>query len=202
MSLREVYRDEWLLVIDKPFGLASQPARDSDAPDVYTMLSAQEDYVALHHRLDRVASGLLLVGLDTSVNGALAEAFRRHTVVRTYAAVVAGRAPPKGTEWTGPIDGKHARTTVGPSVTASGMSAVWLRPRTGRKHQLRRHAAEARCPMVGDRRYGGDAGRWWPRLALHAARLSLTHPVTGKKLQLSAPIPDDLATVWRTAGGL
>lgn len=200
MKLREIYRDDDLLVVDKPFGLASQPTRGDD-DDVYTLLSAQERYVGLHHRLDRPASGLLLLTLQEDVNKAIATAFQTHAVDRTYAAVLAGTADALSARWEAPVDGREAVTDVETVGARGGLLAVLLRPQTGRLHQLRRHASQAGVPILGDRRHGGDAGRWWPRLALHAHRMALSHPRTGERLVLESPIPGDLAVVWARAGG-
>ena len=57
-------------------------------------------------------------------------------------------------------------------------------------------------PLAGDRRYGADQSHAWPRLALHAAALAVTHPRTGTRYRWTAPLPDDLAPLWRRAGGV
>jgi 23S rRNA-/tRNA-specific pseudouridylate synthase len=75
---------------------------------------------------------------------------------------------------------------------ARGRSAVRLRLETGRKHQIRVHAALAGAPVLGDRRYGDEAARAFPRLALHASELALAHPTTGERLTVTAPTPPDL----------
>ncbi len=195
---RVVYRDRWLLVVDKPSGLPTQPTRTGE-PNLYDQLAAREPYVGLHHRLDRPASGLVLLTLDASVNEAIATGFRTHAITRDYRAILWGEAPPS--RWTWPIDGLPAATTLEVEARGSGFTAARLRLETGRTHQIRRHAAHAGHPVVGDRRYGGEAGDAWPRLALHAAALHLAHPITGETLRVDAPLPDDLAPLWRLAGG-
>lgn len=202
MSPREVFRDRWLLIVDKPSGMPSQPDRDGTA-DLYTLLNAQHPYVGLHHRLDRPASGLVLLSLDPEVNAALSEAFRTHAIQRTYAAVLAGDqlAPGDTATWDTPLDDKPAQSRAHILGKGNGMRAALLSPVSGRTHQLRRHAALAAAPIVGDRRHGGEAGTWWPRLALHATRMQLTHPATGEALDVRAPLPDDLAQLWAIAGG-
>ena len=72
------------------------------------------------------------------------------------------------------------------------MSLLEVDLKTGRTHQIRRHAVQSGHPVVGDRRHGGAAGRLWPRLALHAARLALGHPATGEPLVIESPLPSDL----------
>ncbi|MCB9682434.1 MAG: RluA family pseudouridine synthase [Alphaproteobacteria bacterium] len=202
-DLPVVYADRWLLVIDKPSGVASQPDQGRTHADVYTALSAQHEHVGLHHRLDRPASGLLVVTLHPSADAPLAAAFRAHAVQRDYLAILAGDALAVGSTlaWSAPLDGRDAHTDGVVLGAGAGMVAVRLSPATGRTHQLRRHAAMAGAPIVGDRRYAGDAGTWLPRLALHATRLRLDHPVTGEPLDLHAPLPPPLDAAWVTAGG-
>ncbi|MBW1877177.1 MAG: RluA family pseudouridine synthase [Deltaproteobacteria bacterium] len=195
---RVAYRDRWLLVVDKPTGLATQPTRSGEA-NLYDHVQGEEDYVALHHRLDRPASGLILLAVHRDANVALARAFREHQVEREYRAVLYGETV--GGQWCRPLEGKPAHTEVVWMGQGSGMTAVQVRLRTGRHHQIRQHAAMEGTPVVGDRRYAGEAGRAWPRLALHAWRLSLVHPVTGAPIQVESSLPTDLEPLWVLAGG-
>lgn len=196
MNIR--FEDPYLLVVDKPHGLATQGTRDGE-PDLYGILGADRPYLALHHRLDQPASGLVLLVLDPTVNAAIAAGFREHRIARTYLAVLAGEA--RDAVWDRPVEGRSARTLVRALGHGEGLSAVQIGLETGRQHQIRQHAAMSGRPVVGDRRYGGDAGRRWPRLALHAAKLGFVHPVSGETIVVESPIPDDLAELWTRAGG-
>lgn len=191
-DLPERYRDRFLLVVDKPSGLPSQPTRQGHAQHLYGILQGREHYVGLHHRLDTPASGLVLVTLDRSVNKAMTEAFRQGRIHRRYLAVVVGDPGESGT-WDSQMDDKPATTHWRRLGTAEGMALLECTLETGRTHQIRRHAAGAGVPIVGDRRHGSAAGRLWPRLALHAVGLSLTHPKTGEAVSVESPVPDDLA---------
>jgi len=197
-AIPEVFRDRWLLVVDKPCGLATQPTPERD-DNLYDRLVAIETYVGLHHRLDRPASGLVLLTLDPDANASIAAAFRDHTARRTYRAVLWGDAA--DTVWDAPIEGRKARTRVRVVGRGNGFTAAEIALETGRTHQIRRHAALAGVPIVGDRRYGAEAGRAWPRLALHAFRLALAHPSTGAPMTFEAPLPADLTELWTLAGG-
>lgn len=201
--MRAVFRDRWLLVVDKPSGMASQPDEDGSGRDMFTLMSRRERYVGLHHRLDQPASGLIVVALDPTVNASLAGLFFNHQVERTYLAILAGDALVAGQKlvWDKPLEGVPAVTDVEVLGTGGGMIAARFTLQTGRNHQIRQHAAMAGVPIVGDRRYGGDAGTWLERLALHAARLRLTHPVTGKVMTWTAPLPPPLDRAWTAAGG-
>lgn len=199
LTVTRVHEDDALIVVAKPSGLPSQ-APDGGGDNVYDRLRAVHPYVALHHRLDAGASGLVLFVVDPRANQAIARAFRDHAIARTYRAVGVGEPAPG--PWTRPVDGRPAHTDVDVDGAARGLCALTLRPRTGRKHQLRVHAALAGAPLAGDRAYGdaGVAARW-PRLALHAWRMALTHPLTGARLALEVPLPDDLAPLWLEATG-
>ena len=195
-----LFADAHVLIVDKPFGLPSQGTRDGEPGLIEHVWRAGMPEATLPHRLDRPASGALAVGLCREVAGPLATAFRDHRAKRVYHVVVAGTvsAPVR---WDRPLDGKPARTDAAPLGTASGFTTLEVRLHTGRTHQIRRHAALAGHPVVGDRRHGGELGSAWPRLALHAARLSLPHPAGGRTIQVQAPLPDDLARLWAVAGG-
>ncbi len=195
------YKDRYLMVVDKPAGLPSQGTREGKRVHVYGLLSARERYVGLHHRLDTPASGLLLVTRDPGVNPDIADAFREGTIRRTYLIVVVGDPGERG-EWTNPIDGETAHTRFKRLNRNEGMSLLAVRLMTGRTHQIRRHAAEAGFPVVGDRRYGHAAGRAWPRLALHAWKLDLYHPLTDAPIAVVAPVPGDLLELVVRAGGV
>ena len=197
-ELNILFEDHWILVIDKPSGCPSQ-ASPKSPKGLYERLKAKYNYVGLHHRLDQPASGLMVFALNPSVNKALSQAFQTKSIRRTYQAVLAGRV--KAGSWSSPIEGKPAQTHVNPLASDNGMSAVQFTLDTGRKHQIRLHAAHAEHPIVGDRRYGKQWGRSWPRLALHAHELSLIHPHTREVVTITSTLPTDLHSLWGLAGG-
>lgn len=200
IALPERYRDRWLLVVDKPSGLPSQPAQEGGRRHVYGILAGRERYVGLHHRLDTPASGLLVLTLDPAANAGLARDLRERRVRRLYLGLVLGDPGAEG-RWDAPIDRQPALTRWRRLGSQGGTSVLLLSLETGRTHQIRRHASEAGHPLLGDRRYGGAAGRAAPRLALHAVGLALTHPITGAPLRVRAPLPEDVAPLFQ-AGGL
>ena len=199
VPLVEVYRDRWLLVVDKPAGLPSQAPRGG-GENAFDHIRAAEVYAALHHRLDTPASGLLVFGLAKKANSGLARLFREHLAERCYLAVVLGDPGEAGT-WETPIEGREAKTLWQRVSTGRGISLLQVRLVTGRTHQIRIHAQTAGHPILGDRRHGGAAGRAWPRLALHAWKMAFVHPVNGQHLALAAPIPPDLGPLVERAGG-
>ncbi len=187
-----LFRDRWLLVVDKPAGAPTQSTATGEQ-GIFEALQADERYVGLHHRLDRPASGLVLFTVDRRANKGISAAMQAHTIRRTYAVVLAGRC--ESGVWEQPVARKPARSLVRVVDVSGGMSRVEIDLDTGRKHQIRVQAALNRVPVVGDRRYG-DQGRLWPRLALHACRLALEHPITGEPLVVESPVPADLIELW------
>src|SRR5687768_10491068 len=92
--LRIVHEDDWLLVVDKPSGLAAHPAQGVSGPDLQALARAHAPTAALLHRLDREASGLVLLAKRPEASAPLQAQLERHEVERTYLALVAGVLPP------------------------------------------------------------------------------------------------------------
>jgi 23S rRNA pseudouridine1911/1915/1917 synthase len=172
------------------------------------------------HRLDKDTSGALVVAKSLAAHEHLARQFRERTVTKEYLAVVRGRMPARDGLIDRPI-GRHPRERQRMSVRSRrGRSAltryavradygiasvVRLLPTTGRTHQLRVHLAAAGHPIVGDRLYGrsrsrdravpggpADALAHFARQALHASRLEFSHPRSGERVRVRAPLPADL----------
>lgn len=193
-----LYADPHLLVVHKPVGLPTQ-APKGGGDNLFDSLRAEHPYVGLHHRLDTPVEGLVLFTLDPSVNAEIASAFREHRIRRSYQALVVGDPGPAGS-WSTPLDGKPAVTHYRTASASEDRLGAWdrlhragrttlldIHLQTGRKHQIRRHCAQAGHPILGDRRYGGAASRLAPNICLKAVRLALTHPVSGQALVVELP---------------
>lgn len=217
VTFRVAYRDDDLMVVEKPTGMPTQPGKGHTRDTLLNGLFATEGALlqnlgrdrdfGLLHRLDRPTSGLLLVGLRPRAYDAMREAFAKRQVKKFYWAVVAkGPANDSGVIRK-PIlevedEQKLARISPRgkPAITAYrvlqrvvGMAMVECRPLTGRLHQIRVHMESIGCPVLGDKEYAprapAEAAR---RLALHAHRLSFTHPVTGETVDVRSKWPSDL----------
>jgi 23S rRNA-/tRNA-specific pseudouridylate synthase len=197
-----VWADDALVVIDKPAGVPTQPDAERRGGDLLAWVVTRWPDATLVHRLDQPASGLVVFARSEAARRSLSDALQAHRLDRRYRAVLAGGDDAWGetAAWTWRVDGRPARTDVRRVGAAGGLLAVEAALHTGRTHQIRQHAATAGTPILGDRRYGGDAGRWHPRLALHAWRLTVDHPERGP-LTLEASLPDELAALWARAGG-
>ncbi len=203
-SSRVIFRDRFLLAYDKEASIPSQQVPFDAYNNVFAALQrylsaekTKERYCALHHRLDMETSGLLLFSLDRKANEPLGRAFSERGVKKQYLAWVEGR--PEEDSWTDDSDigktggkyravagGKEARTSFTVLGRGENRSLVLAVPFTGRTHQIRIHLARAGHPVAGDRAYGAKPDS---RLYLHAWRLTLKHPVSGKVLSLEAPVP-------------
>lgn len=216
-----LYEDDDILVIDKPAGLLTIPADKDDGAGEDTVLSRVREYmerrrgeggyVGTLHRLDRDTSGALALALSREAHEAGRALFGRHAFERQYQALVAGVPSPDVGTVDLPIADAYAagrrRLAAGtepsmPAVThyvvrhAYGTAAalVELTLDTGRQHQIRLHMAHLGHPVLGDRVYGTpDAAAAAPRQMLHAWTLTFPHPLTGARISVSAPLPDDFA---------
>jgi 23S rRNA pseudouridine1911/1915/1917 synthase len=176
------------------------------------------------HRLDRGTSGVMVVARHDRAHRGLAAQFRDRTVEKTYLALVWGDVPAAKLRVDAPLgrDRVHrkrisSRTSHPRAATTefivreryAGLTLVEARPKTGRTHQIRAHLKSIGHPIVGDAEYGGERSRSLPpgplrdrlavvnRIILHALRLSFTHPCTGERLTLEAPLPAEVSDLLR-----
>ena len=194
-----VHEDEHIYVVDKPAGLLTAPTPESDRGNLLALLErlgGQRQPVHLVHRLDMPTSGLLIFARTQEALLALAERFRTHDLLREYLGVVAGVFPDRVSVIDQPIERRPCRTHV-KVLERFGSRATLLgcKLETGRTHQLRIHCRALGHWVMGDRQYGQPSPLDPPRLALHATRLALPHPVTGQPLEWQSPWPADL-TPW------
>jgi tRNA pseudouridine32 synthase/23S rRNA pseudouridine746 synthase len=206
-GLSVVFEDAWLVVIDKPHGLLSVPARDTSVTDsVLARLRARYPHATgplLVHRLDLDTSGLLVAALDPATHADLQRQFLHREVHKRYVAWVEGHV--RGEQGTidfpmrvdlddrprqihDPVHGKSAVTRWQVLERKGERTRVAFFPLTGRTHQLRVHAAHPLglgAPIVGDRLYG----RQDERLLLHAESISFRHPRTGQRVSFERQAP-------------
>jgi 23S rRNA pseudouridine955/2504/2580 synthase len=154
---RIIHRDARCLVLDKPAGLATQGGSNVGSRHVEALLPGLgSGRYWLVHRLDKEVSGALVVARDVGAAASLAGHFRARRVEKTYWALVEGNVRSRGGLIQMDINGKSAETEYRVVQDLGGFGAwVALRPRTGRKHQLRIHCAEGlKCAIVGETKYG------------------------------------------------
>lgn len=194
-----------LIAVNKLAGLLSEPKRFSQISNLLDLATARFGPLVLFHRLDRDTSGVVLLTRPGEINKYLDAAFKNHTIVKEYLAVVAtpNRLAPSGIidVRLGPDPERRDRMTVVErggqrAVTrycveseAGGRQRVRLWPQTGRTHQLRLHLAHLGAPIIGDRLYGPHPNEN-QRLLLHAERLELPATDEYPARSFAAPLPE------------
>jgi 23S rRNA pseudouridine1911/1915/1917 synthase len=202
-----LFRDAHLLVVSKPAGMLSVSTPGAVGLSLPDALRREGLEALPVHRLDREVSGAVILALDEETREGLEHAFRERTVQKTYWAIAQGRVQPAAGTHRFPIleQGSFARVsargkasetryrTLGrfPTTTALEIDLV-----TGRYNQIRIHFAHAGFPLVGERKYarGKDSPVRFRsrRVALHSWKVALSHPRTGERIEVEAPIPEDL----------
>ena len=204
-----LFEDADILVVDKPAGQIVHPAPGHETgslteeivrycPSMAGVGSRERPGVV--HRLDQETSGVMVFAKTQKAYLDLRRQFESHaTVEKKYLAVLHGAPRQKKGTLDGPVGREHLRAVTHWEVLAKkgSLALVEFVIETGRMHQIRIHAAELGCPVVGDRLYGDAAKdrrlRVRPtRHLLHAVELSFLHPATGRRVTFSAPPPSDL----------
>jgi tRNA pseudouridine65 synthase len=218
LAVSVLYRDEFLLAVDKPSGMLVHRGWGRDRVVLVDVVREMLDLEAVHplHRLDRQTSGVVLFALTPGVARALSRELEAGRVEKRYLTLVRGVTNEAGT-----IDYAIPRTENGPrvhavteyerlallAITPRHLSWLSVRPRTGRLHQVRRHLKHISHPVIGDANYGkGPLNRavreryGLCRMALHAASLSFIHPKTAKAVVICSTLPDDLSVPLNRMG--
>jgi 23S rRNA pseudouridine1911/1915/1917 synthase len=218
-GLDVVFDDEYVIVINKPVGIAAHPSPGWQGATVVGAIFAAGYQLATSgaaerqgvvHRLDVGTSGLMVVAKNEIAYSSLKDQFRNRTVSKIYHALVQGHMDPTTGTIDAPID-RHPREDYRFAVVANGkpsithyktlevfpaVSLMEIELETGRTHQIRVHFSALHHPLVGDLTYGAD-----PSLAqrlsisrpwLHAKDLAFNHPATGERISFTAEYPADL----------
>jgi 23S rRNA pseudouridine1911/1915/1917 synthase len=209
-----LHQDERLLVVAKPAGLLSVGDRSRGERGLPEALRAQGLEAAPVHRLDRDVSGVVVLSRDPEAQATLEALFRERAVAKTYWAMAQGRYQEERGTYRWPIAevGRAARvsSTGRPAETRWRVLArhpaateVEIDLVTGRRNQIRVHFAHAGHPLVGERVYarGRDQKLRFKsrRVALHAWRVAFEHPFGGGRVEVEAPLPEDLVQLRREA---
>jgi len=220
------FADDDVVVVSKPRGLVVHPgAGHAGGTLVNGLLHRFPDLArvgdparpGIVHRLDRDTSGLMIVARSSAAYDALVPALARHEIARRYLALVwghlavprgaidapIGRSPARRTRMSVRDEGRAARTTyeVQREFDEPVVSLLECKLETGRTHQVRVHLSAIDHPVVGDAAYrGARPSLKLDRPFLHAHRLELDHPTTGRRLTFEDPLPPELESVLATLG--
>jgi 23S rRNA pseudouridine1911/1915/1917 synthase len=207
-----LYKDRDLIAINKPAGMLSVSSRKDKEPHALGMLrdllSRRNKSIKLWpvHRIDRDTSGVLLFATSREMREAVMKDWK--TAEKIYLAIVKGCPKPAEGTINQPLrpdpeiyqmhvgphpDAKRAVTHFSTERSVGQLSLLRVELETGRQHQIRAHLAWLGHPVVGDQRYG-TAGE---RMGLHALRLSITKPGTGKPMVFETPAPADFLSLLR-----
>lgn len=220
IPLRILYEDENVIAIDKPAGLVVHAGAGQSSGTLVNALLHRfaslsrlggELRPGIVHRLDKGTSGVLLVAKTDAAHQQLARQFQQRTIEKVYLAMVEGspseeqgsidkpitRDPVRRTRMTARLGaGRSAHTTWRVLERLPGYTLLEVRIGTGRTHQIRVHLASLGHPVAGDTLYGARRQSSLSRPWLHALRIAFTAPVSGERLSIEAPLPEELEA-WK-----
>jgi len=195
-----LFEDKWIIVFNKEPGLAVHRAAEVDDYNLVKLgakLLAKrgiEGKLRPVNRLDRGTSGAIIMAKSPSAAGMFGRMVKEEGLGKLYLAIVAGRLPKEGAITT-PLAGKESETRYRLLFQGDDKSFAAVYPMTGRMHQIRQHFKMSGLPILGDRRYCGPILPDYDGHALHSFRTSFTHPATGQKLRIHAPLPKPLLDI-------
>jgi 23S rRNA pseudouridine1911/1915/1917 synthase len=215
-ELAILHEDDDLIVVLKSHGLltvATERERETTAQaylNAYLKQKGSRERIHVVHRIDRETSGVLVFAKHFEAREALKVQFAAHDVERVYVAIIEGEMkPPRATIRSNLRERKDLRmesvashpeaklavTHYRTIESKGGYSMLEITLETGRKNQIRAHLSEAGHPILGDRLYGSTVNPLG-RLGLHAKLLGFDHPVTGKHLVFTAPVPKSFRALF------
>lgn len=217
LPLDIIYEDEDLLVLNKPAGMPIHPSLNNYTNSIanalaYYFQSQGKPFIfRCCNRLDRDTSGLTIVSKHLVSGSILSDMTKYREVHREYLAIARGSVTPsegtiqaplgrkEGTIIERTVDWEHGEDAVTHYKVvkeANGHSLVSLRLETGRTHQIRIHMKYLGYPLIGDYLYNPDM-EYMTRQALHSHHMEFTHPITGKHMSFTAPLPEDMVRVMQ-----
>jgi len=209
LPLDVLYEDEAFLIVNKPAAMIVHPthceARDTLVHAVAGYFRRRGEAAGIHplYRLDRDTTGIVVLAKSARIQHAMTQ--RHGQIYREYLALARGhldrssgridmpigRDTSKANHWQVRADGKRALTEYEVRASCPAYSLLKIHLLTGRTHQIRVHFFALGHPLLGDAAYGGPCDRM-KRQALHAWRVRFRHPLTGKEIQVQAPVPQDI----------
>ncbi|MBU1044895.1 MAG: RluA family pseudouridine synthase [Candidatus Omnitrophica bacterium] len=219
-----IFEDKYIIVVNKPAGLVVHPAAGHFSD---TLVNALIFYcknlsdlngpmkLGIVHRLDKDTSGLLIIAKDNKTHRHLANQFKKHTIEKTYVAIVQGSVNYDEGIIDAPLSrnlfnrkkmsvshasSRQAITRYKVLKRFANLTLLEVYPQTGRTHQIRVHMAHLGYPILGDSTYNKSKGikGLISRQALHAEKIRFKHPHTAKMVEFKAKIPNDMQSVIKS----
>ncbi len=217
-----IYEDDDLLVVDKPAGLAIHPAPGHPSHTLVNAILSHLPHLAetsnslrpgIVHRLDKDASGVMVVAKNNAAQLNLIDQFKARSVVKAYLVLVKGHLTPEDGVIEAPIgrdprnrkrmavvaEGREARTRYNVIKYMDNYTLLEVRTETGRTHQIRVHLSAIGYPVVGDTVYDVKSA-YLSRQFIHACCLGFTLPSTGEYVEFKSELPPDLEQALRDIG--
>lgn len=193
-----IYEDDYIIAVNKLPTLLSD--RDKNSVEQILRDKLKNEKIKAIHRLDKETSGILLLAKDFKIFERFKDLWEDKNVFKLYLAISHNEATFTNLTINSEIDGKPAISHVKLLKKGNGFSYFQVRIETGRKHQIRKHLASVRHPVVGDKVYGvkkleNNLIKRVSRQMLHSYKLSFFHPYKNQKIELMAPIPPDFKNV-------
>jgi 23S rRNA pseudouridine1911/1915/1917 synthase len=194
VKLRVLVEDDFYLIVDKPAGLLS--VGEGSAEELIRVQTGNKVLQAVH-RLDRDTTGCLMFAKTTVAHNEAVATWKTREVTKLYQAIVWGAMERGKSTIDQELDGDRAVSHLTRESISKDATFVKVRIETGRTHQIRRHLAAVRHPILGDREYGVKFARdprllTIPRQMLHACEIEMPHPMlSGKTLKAHSPLPAD-----------
>ncbi|EAE2473499.1 RluA family pseudouridine synthase [Listeria innocua] len=213
-DLEVVFEDDFLLIINKPAGMASIPSQYHPTGSVANFVKGHYENQgitsAIHivTRLDRETSGLMLIAKNRYAHARLSSFLQQGLLKRRYQAFTSGTLEEEAGSIEAPIgrkdvsimerfvtpEGKYAKTNYEVLMRYNGFDHLAIQLETGRTHQIRVHFSYIGHPLIGDDMYGGDQVLL-KRQALHSCHLHLVHPVTEEYMAFDLALPEDMEQI-------
>lgn len=220
-----IYQDEYLVAINKPHNLLVHRSPIAAEESVFALQLLRDQlgcWVSPCHRIDRKTSGILLFALSKEVDKMVKKQFEAHTIHKKYLALVRGYLPDEGmmdrplAKENGDLQNAITHYKCLQKVELdievskypkSRYSLAEISPETGRMHQIRRHFAQMRHYLIGDKTHGEckhnkmfEQRFGLNTMLLHAAELTFNHPITHENINLKAPLNEAFLSILAEIG--
>jgi len=191
-KIQILWQDDDYLIVNKPAFLLTNASDNSVEARLRKQLKNNDIYAV--HRLDKETSGCVIFSKSAAAKTEMIPLFKGRDIMKIYRAITIGSFPKNWNEIRTDIGGFMSTTRVKTLDANKYTSYLELRIETGRTHQIRRHLADKRYPVLGDKKYAGTGNELslaQPRQMLHAYRLIFPHPRTQETIRVLAPFPPD-----------